>query len=98
MYFSSWDTIQLHRLHEIETRSSPDSLAAARRGFGFYVADAIGSIATEQTRWRVTLTNEYTCSRSTFGSKENHPGASRAGRGFDGVADRRRCDELDLAS
>jgi hypothetical protein len=42
------------------------------------------------------LTNERTCSRSKFGSKENHPGASRARRGFHGVADHRRCDKLDL--
>ena len=54
-------------------------------------------IAAEQTRWRVILTNERTCSRSKFGSKENNPGAPRSRRGFDGVADRRRCDELDHA-
>src|SRR5262245_8537265 len=46
MYFSSKDTITLHRLREIETRSSPDSLAAAHRGFTFYVADPISSIET----------------------------------------------------
>src|SRR5436309_15943457 len=55
-------------------------------------------IAAEQTRWRVILKNERTCSRSKFRFKENHPGASRAWGGFDGIADRRRCDELDLVS
>src|SRR4029077_15374870 len=55
-------------------------------------------IAAAQTGSTVILTNERTCSRSKFGSKKNHPGASRARRGFHAVADRRRCDEFDLVS
>jgi hypothetical protein len=30
--------------HGIEIRSSPDSLAACRRGFAFYLADPVGSV------------------------------------------------------
>ena len=52
--------------------------------------------AAEQSRWRVIPTNECTSYRSKFGSKENHPGVSRAGRSFHALADCRWCDELDL--
>src|SRR5437867_6632841 len=95
-YSSFQDTIRLHKFREIETRSSPDSLAAAHRGFTFYVADPISSIATEQTRRRVIPTDELICCRSKFGFQENHFGASWSRRGFHAVADRRLCSECDL--
>jgi len=53
-------------------------------------------IAAVQTRRRVILTDERTCCRSKFGFEEDRFGASRVGRGFRPVADRRRCDEFDF--
>ena len=56
------------------------------------------SIAAEQTRRRIIPIDECACCGSKFGSTENYFGASWGGRGFHAVADRRRCDELDLVS
>src|SRR5262245_13238547 len=55
-------------------------------------------IAAAQTGSTVIFTNECTCDRSKFESKENHPGASCARRGFAALAGGRWCDEFDLIS
>src|SRR3954451_13229359 len=108
MHFSSRDTMGfiLHRSTQIcrdsvglalPCQSLPPSPAC--RGLpGLPRPISRFRIAGERRLRTVILRNEHIYSRSKFGSEENHFGASRIGRDFHAVADRRRWDEFNLVS